>query len=291
MKNNTGKGMAILKAALSVILFSLFLKFDSILQVINTFVEWGWSLLPIIFTSVLIRMVLAGIVVLIILPNVLGCKNWRTWLPRYLMADGKIVLMGIFSFVIFTTLATVISLLIGIFKGNISAVFTFPDIRPDPDVIGWGYFLLALVPGIWEELAFRGLIQSKFRMTFSTRVSVFLSSIFFGFFHFSNIITQTPSQVIFGAIMAFFFGLGWGYVTVRAGSVVPAMISHYLVDSMGQIFLGVDRTNPALTTGFFLSLTLLFPIFNILLAKLMYPSNLNDMNSKKGDSTVLPNPV
>ena len=77
-------------------------------------------------------------------------------------------------------------------------------------------------------------------------------------------------QAIPGVIMAFFFGIAWGYMTVKARSVVPAMISHYLVDSMGQIFLGVNSTDPALTTGFFLLLTLLFPVFNIVLTKMMF---------------------
>jgi membrane protease YdiL (CAAX protease family) len=137
-------------------------------------------------------------------------------------------------------------------------------------VIGWGYFLLALVPGIWEELAFRGLVQSKLRTVFSMPAAVLLSAVFFALFHFSNLVTQTPAQVIPGVIMAFCFGIGWGYLTSRCGSVVPAMISHYLVDSLGQVFLGVDNTDPGLTTLFFLLLTLAFPFFNILLAKIMY---------------------
>jgi len=137
-------------------------------------------------------------------------------------------------------------------------------------VLGWGYFLLALVPAIWEELAFRGLIQSKLREIFSTKISILFSAAFFGLFHLSNILTQAPSLVIFGVIMAFFFGIGWGYITIRARSVVPAMISHYLVDSIGQIFLGVNSTDPALVTGFFVLLTLLFPVFNIFLAKIVY---------------------
>jgi hypothetical protein len=53
-------------------------------------------------------------------------------------------------------------------------------------------------------------------------------------------------------------------------SVVPAMLSHYLVDSMGQIFFGVDGSNPALATGFFLLLTLAFPVVNVLLTRMAY---------------------
>lgn len=270
MENKIGKGKIIFKVLLSTILFSLFLKLDSIFQVMNFLAEKGWSLLSILLVSVLIRMVFAGFVVLIILPLILRSGKWRDWLPGYLRIDLKIVLLGILSFVVFGTLAAVISLGMGIFKGDLSAVIAFPDIRPDPDVVGWGYFLLALVPGIWEELAFRGLIQSKFRTVFSTTASVFLSSLFFGLYHLSNMVTQAPMQALPGVIMAFFFGIGWGYMTVRTQSVVPAMISHYLVDSLGQIFLGVNSTDPALTTGFFLSLTLLFPIFNMILTKITY---------------------
>ena len=270
MKTKAPKGKLIFLVILATIVFSIFIILDSLFSVANTLASRGWSLLPILFVIVLIRMIFAGLVVLIILPLILRSGSWRDWLPGYLRIDRKIVLLGLLSFAVFATLATVISLSMGIFKGDLSAVFAYPDIRLDPDVIGWGYFLLALVPGIWEELAFRGLIQSKLRTAFSIPASILLSSLFFGLYHLSNMLTQSPSQALPGVIMAFFFGIGWGYMTVKARSVIPAMISHYLVDSMGQIFLGVNNTDPALATGFFLLLTLLFPIFNMILTKVTY---------------------
>ena len=269
MKNHTGKGMLILGVMLSTILFSVLRMIHALFPLVDIFVEWGWSLLMIIVVSVLIQMVFAGLAVMIIMPVILGSNKWRRWLPEYLRTDKHNVLMGMLSFALFCGLAALISLPMGIFKGDLSVVFSFPDIRPDPDVIGWGYFILALVPGIWEELAFRGLIQSKLRQVFSTKVSIFLSSLFFGLFHFSTLLSQAPFLAVFGVIMAFFFGIGWGHMTVRARSVVPAMISHYLVDALGQIFLHVDSTDPALTTGFFILLSLLFPLGNILLVKMM----------------------
>ncbi|MFN2235823.1 MAG: CPBP family intramembrane glutamic endopeptidase [Anaerolineales bacterium] len=276
MKNKTGKRNVILRVILSVVVFSFFIKIDTLFSMMNTLAEKGWPLLVIILTAVVIRMFFAGLVVLIVLPLILGFKNWRSWLPEYLRVDSKIVLTGFISFGVFCTLAAIISVGMGIFKADLSTVFSFPDIRPDPDVIGWGYFLLALVPAIWEELAFRGLIQSKLRKVFSIKLSILLSAASFGIFHFSNLLTQSPAQALPGVILALFFGIGWGYLTVRTRSVVPAMISHYLVDSMGQIFLNVDNSDPALTTGFFLLLTLLFPVFNILLARIVYKEM--DMN-------------
>ena len=274
MENQMGKGSIIFRIFLSTIVFSLFLKLDSIFQLVNSLVEKGWPLLPIITLSVLIRMVCAGIVVLVVLPFILDFKDRQAWLPGIMKFDSRLVLIGFLSFVIFCILAASISLGMGIFKGELSALFAFPDIRPDPDVVGWGYFMLALVPAIWEELAFRGLVLSKLRKSFTTNASILLSATFFGLYHLSNLVTQSPSQAIPGVIMAFFFGIGWAVITVKSGSIVPAMISHYLVDSMGQIFLSVDGADPALTTGFFLLLTLLFPLFNMLLVKRMDTTSL-----------------
>jgi len=254
----------------ATILFSVFLKLDSILNLADLMVAQGWSLTLILLVLTIIRLALAGLVVVIVLPLVLGMKNIRGWLSEYLRVDLKIILVGLSSFVLFCALATGLSLAMGIFVGDLSAVFSKPDLQPDPDVIGWGYLLLALVPGIWEELAFRGLIQSRLRQVFSTRVSITLSAAFFALFHFSNLVFQPLSQVVPGVIMAFCFGLGWSWLTVRSRSVVPAMLSHYLVDSFGQIFLRVDTTNLALSSGFFLMLTLSYPVLVILLFRILY---------------------
>jgi membrane protease YdiL (CAAX protease family) len=276
MKKNDGKGTIILRVILATLLFSVFRKVDSIFHIGNTLADRGWSLLPILSVSALVRFTFAGIVVLLVMPPILRLERWRDWLPGFLRTDRKVIFTGLLSFAGFCTLAAVISLSMGIFKGDLSSVFAIPDIRPDPDVVGWGYFLLALAPGVWEELAFRGLVQSKAQTAYSNTASILLSALFFGLFHFSSLLTQPPAQAIPGVIMAFFFGIGWGVTTVKARSVVPAMMSHYLVDALGQIFLNVDSTDPALTTGFFLLLTLTFPVFNVVLTKIMYKGDYSN---------------
>jgi len=267
---HTGKAKIILLVILSTALFSFFRMIGLFLPILsmNAFAERGWSLLKIILVSVSLHTVSTGFVVLLILPWILGFTNLKSRLAQFLWLDRKIILVGILSFFGFCTLAAVISLSMGIFKGDLSVVFAYPDIRPDPDVVGFGYFLLALVPGIWEELAFRGLILTKLRDRFGIWTSILLSSLFFGLFHLVNLLTLSPSLAISGVIMAFLFGIGWGYLTVKTGSVVPAMLSHYLVDALGQIFLTVDVSAPALSTGYFLLLTLMFPVFNIILARM-----------------------
>ena len=272
MDKTISKTGIILRITLAVILFSLFIKFDSLMQFADLLVDRGWSLLQILVVITGIRLILAGLAVVFVMPLILGEKNIKESLARYLLTDSKVLLSGMLAFVLFCALAAVLSLAFGMFKGDLAAAFAFPDLKSDPDVIGWGYFLLALVPGIWEELAFRGWIQSSLLKIFSPWISVLLSALFFSLFHFSNLIHQDLTQVIFGVIMAFFFGIGWGWLVYKSGSVVPAIISHYLVDSMGQIFLNVNDTNPILTSQFFLSLTLLYPVLTILLANFMYPN-------------------
>jgi membrane protease YdiL (CAAX protease family) len=271
MDKTISKTGIILRITLAVILFSLFIKFDSLMQFADLLVDRGWSLLQILVVITGIRLILAGLAVVFVMPLILGEKNIKESLARYLLTDSKVLLSGMLAFVLFCALAAVLSLAFGIFKGDLAAAFAFPDLKSDPDVIGWGYFLSALVPGIWEELAFRGWIQSSLLKKFRPWISILLSALFFSLFHFSNLIHQDLTQVIFGVIMAFFFGIGWGWLVYKSGSVVPAIISHYLVDSMGQIFLNVNDTNPILTSQFFLSLTLLYPVLTILLANFMYP--------------------
>lgn len=265
-----GRGAVILRVILAALLFSVFRKIDSALGVGNILAGWPWSAVPVFLTMALIRLILTGTVVLAVLPPILGFKRPRNWLPEYLKINSKVVLLGGLSFLVFCMLAAAISLSLGILQLSLSAVFSRPDLGPDPDIVGWAYFLLALTPGIWEELAFRGLIQSKLRTRFPTTLSIVLSAVLFALFHFTSLLTQPPSQAIGGVIMALFFGIAWGVMTVRTGSVVPAMISHYLVDSLGQILLGIDSSSPALATGFFLLLTLTFPIANIVLVRVMY---------------------
>ncbi len=281
MKKRSDKAMLILKLFVSVLLFSVFIKLDSILGLVDYLVELGWPLWLIVSASVLTRMIFAGIVVLVILPDILGFRRFRNWITENLRVSPKIVVSGVFSFLIFAGLGTIISLSMGIFKLDFGAVFAKPNIQPDPDVIGWGYFLLALVPGIWEELAFRGLILSKSRQVFSTKASVLLSATFFGLFHFSNLLNQSPGQAIPGVFMAFCFGIGWGYLTVRSRSVVPAILSHYLVDSLGQMFFAVETSNPMLLTVYLLTLTLLFPVFNVILARVIYKEPRGERNDNE----------
>jgi len=62
--------------------------------------------------------------------------------------------------------------------------------------------VLALVPGLWEELAFRGLILSNLQDRYRPWVAIAISSLLFGLFHISNLLLLGPDQVIMEMVMA-----------------------------------------------------------------------------------------
>ena len=78
----------------------------------------------------------------------------------------------------------------------------------------------AVLPGICEEALFRGVIQGVFRRRGSTW-SIVMTSILFGLFHLH------PSNILPPILL----GLVLGILVERTGSIVPAMLMHFAVNS------------------------------------------------------------
>lgn len=76
--------------------------------------------------------------------------------------------------------------------------------------------LLAVVPALCEEVAFRGFILSGFRHLGHKWQAIVLSSLFFGAAH----------AILQQSIVAFLLGLVIGYVAVQTGSLLPAVLFH-----------------------------------------------------------------
>jgi membrane protease YdiL (CAAX protease family) len=84
--------------------------------------------------------------------------------------------------------------------------------------IGFAILLVAIVPPIIEELAFRGLIYTGLRKTFGVSESFIISSFAFALLHLSipSLITHLP------------LGLYFCYLRYRSESLWPAMLAHAL---------------------------------------------------------------
>lgn len=87
----------------------------------------------------------------------------------------------------------------------------------------WAYLLVfALLASVCEELAFRGYILTGLMRRFRPRTAILLSSFFFALFHM-NVFQFAP---------AFILGIVLGLITVRAKSIWPAILFHFLHNSL-----------------------------------------------------------
>ncbi|MDH5608812.1 MAG: CPBP family intramembrane metalloprotease [Cyclobacteriaceae bacterium] len=89
---------------------------------------------------------------------------------------------------------------------------------------GFGYFslaflVIAVIPGIGEELLFRGLIQNLFNGAFKNpHIAIWLAAFLFGAFHFQ----------FYGMVPRMLLGVLFGYLYYWSGHLGYAMIAHFI---------------------------------------------------------------
>jgi sodium transport system permease protein len=84
------------------------------------------------------------------------------------------------------------------------------------------YVMLAVMPAICEELAFRGFVLSGLRHLGSKWWAIGLSAVFFGMAH--TVLQQSLSAVALGFVI--------GYIAVQSGSLLPCMLFHLTYNTL-----------------------------------------------------------
>lgn len=92
------------------------------------------------------------------------------------------------------------------------------------------FILICILAPIWEELFFRGIVLRRLMMKWSAPVSIVLSSILFGLFHFNVV------QIVY----AFIIGLLLGFIYLRTGNIIIAMVLHSVSNFVSFIFIVID---------------------------------------------------
>lgn len=149
------------------------------------------------------------------------------------------ILLGIGTFLIFGAITLLGSFLLGTYVFDPSVLFG----NPDPTTfLGLGWFLLIymLIPGIWEEVTFRGVAMPMLLKKYKLTPAIVINGIIFGLVHSFNVITLlvlgiNPISVLFQVIYAAFLGFAFAYLFVKSGSLIPGIILHYLIDSVGRM--------------------------------------------------------
>jgi membrane protease YdiL (CAAX protease family) len=143
-----------------------------------------------------------------------------------------------------------ISIICIYFLSFISFTYVLGDVRfdhwyfenPNPSQsfifnLGWFLFIYMLIPGIWEEVAFRGVILNLQLKKYSITSTIILNGVAFGLFHLTNLIWgfnlySTLLQVIYASCL----GIGLAYLYVKTRNLLPCILIHYFFNSFGQIF-------------------------------------------------------
>ena len=93
----------------------------------------------------------------------------------------------------------------------------------DPLVVaGFGFFWIVVInsvmPAVWEEIAFRGLIQGKFGEVVGHKEAILLTSILFAIIHINFL----------SWIYLFFLGIVLGFLRHYTKSLWPCIVLHFM---------------------------------------------------------------
>ena len=95
-----------------------------------------------------------------------------------------------------------------------------------PELRGFGIvgvlFVVAVLPAVAEELIFRGILLDGLKKNFPSWAAVLLCGGIFAVYH------QRPEQTIY----QFCCGAGYALLTLRAGSVLPTVLAHFLNNAL-----------------------------------------------------------
>lgn len=81
-----------------------------------------------------------------------------------------------------------------------------------------GLIVIAIIPGVGEELLFRGLIQRKLSEIFKNpHIAIWVAGFLFGLFHFQ----------FYGLVPRMLLGVLFGYLYWWSGSLMLAMLAHF----------------------------------------------------------------
>lgn len=83
--------------------------------------------------------------------------------------------------------------------------------------LGLVLLLMAVLPAVCEELAFRGFVLSGLRSRLSPSWAVFLSALFFGLAH-ASALQQTISATLLGLVL--------GYIAIKTQQITPCIAFH-----------------------------------------------------------------
>ncbi len=216
-----------------------------------------------ILNSDILSTFLIQIIVMLAIPfllyTILISKNVKTTFSDcgFKKISSKVViaaiLLGLVLFCINSFVSNAFSSIISLLGYENLSSSTSPDLAPKK--IFLDFVLSALLPGFCEEFLLRGIMLNAGKKQVSPRYCLIVSSLLFGLLHLN--IRQFFYATIMGALM--------GYVSLKADSIYPTIIIHFMNNFLSNYFVYGTYLNWPFARGFMVIENLLFsnPIFYI----------------------------
>jgi len=117
------------------------------------------------------------------------------------------------------------------YKNSISELYSGFATAHTPGELVAVLLVIAVTPALCEELLFRGVALGAFRKGTGTKTAVFVTAVVFALFHL-NPVTFLPLTIL---------GMVFGWMVIKTGSVVPAIIAHFANNTIAVISLYFHR--------------------------------------------------
>ena len=142
----------------------------------------------------------------------------------------KLILLGVSCWLILALCQVVCTFIYRLSQGGaidlafLRSAFPLGSEFP-PQSFGW----LNSTTSVLEEITFRGLMLALFLRFYTPPKAVLFTALGFGAFHLMGLLDgAAPVWVIGQVIWAAILGLCYGYITLKTGSLLPAMLIHFL---------------------------------------------------------------
>lgn len=183
-----------------------------------------------------------GVLALYLMPYVLGLPNGRKSLREFsydirllpMQPVGRNLLVGLLMTALTLGSIYLASLLTGQFVLDWSLV---PALR----------WVKGLTRGIWEEVFFRGIILVLFMRIFPRHKAIFMSTFLFAIVHLNPLAFSLNHLV--DVVSIFFMGLVFTYIVLKTGSLLPAIVFHYIHDIFVLLVQNTPSANETLASG------------------------------------------
>lgn len=230
-------------------------------------------------------MILQGLLWLIIVPRFLKLPDDTQSLRKYL---ENIRLLSFHSLKRNMGLAILCSLIIltsGLVFSILTGYYVFDPnqiLPPDSTTLFVGF-----VPGIWEEVAWRGVILTVLLKNYRERKAIVISSILFSVPHLLNLLgvaitTESILSALAQLVYTFFLGLLFAYLVIRTDSLLPAIIVHYVIVAIGPLVIFTPGADPLVKSiMMMLGAGIVSTLCSIILIKFVHRSISSDEEDPK----------